>query len=300
MTVKPANNLKSRPGRPAIATVAVWVTVTCAMAAVLAMLLAHAPHRLRLIGLFAGLQGGLCGWTASLAAFRLRMRFPLTAMLGSAAFAAGSVALTTTLWWQAHAARLTAGYRPPPGAAMAAAILDQANRSPDQATQRELEAYRQALAAAGATPPDTDFSAYLRHRSSAVTDSRMAGPWLFGLELLLAGVLGGWLARSSAGRAFCPTCGDWRLPVRTQEFSGDAAERVASLAGLPSGPWPRAVVTFNHCQCADRPPEALILLDGAEQTESLQVRSTDAETGVWSEERLGELNRQIDAAQGLR
>jgi len=280
--------------------VAAWLAATCVLTAVLALLLSHAPHRLRLIGLFAGLQGGLCGWMAALAAFRLRMPFSRTAMLGSAACAAGSVALTTGLWWQAHAALITAAYQPPAGAAMAAAILSQADQPADSETQQELEEYRRALAAAGATPPDTAFSAYLCHRSSAVTDSRQAGPWLFGLELLLAGAVGGWLARSGPQQAFCRTCGDWITPVRSQEFSGDAAEQIASLAELQADSCMHAVVTLNRCQCAGRPPEAVIRLEYADQSKALEVRSTDTQTGLWSEERLRELNRQIDAAQGLR
>ncbi|MFP6765585.1 MAG: hypothetical protein VB858_18295 [Planctomycetaceae bacterium] len=282
-----------------IISIAAWLTVTCTMAAVLAMLLAHTPHRLRLIGLFAGLQGGLCGWLAMRAGVRLKMRFPLLAMPGSACIAAGSVALTTGLWWQAHAALLTTNYRPPAGAAMAAAILE-ADQSADPETRQELERFRSSLLSAGAMPPDTGFAAYLNHRSSAVTDSRFAGPWLFGLELLLAGVLAGWLAGSGTKQPFCETCGNWILPIRRQEFSGDAAGKVASLAGIESGLWTRAVVSLTHCQCPEQPPEALILLESPAKTESIEICSTDRETGDWTAQRLGELNRQIDAAQGLR
>ena len=108
------------------ATIGLWLLAGVAIAGVLGLLLSHAPPRLRLIGILAGVQGAFCGWLISLAGKQLRMRFPKTAVAGGAVLGAASAALTTGLWWQTHARQLEANYKPPKEAEIAASIIKHA------------------------------------------------------------------------------------------------------------------------------------------------------------------------------
>lgn len=285
--------------RSALATVALWLAAGIAIAGVLAMVLSHAPPRLRLIGLLAGIQGAFCGWLASLVGTRLRMRNPLAALLGGAVFGSGSVALTTVLWWQAHADQLTKNFKQTKGAAMALAMSNQAPQSSDPKTQRQLEEYQSALKLALA-PPDTSLSAYLQFRISSLADSRAGGQMLFGFELLVAGILCGWLARAGAARPFCENCAEWIRPVRRCEFAGDDAVEVAALIGREVSSTTRVAVTLSQCRCEGRRPDVLFVLESPDG-HSVRLSSTDSESPiVLNEQAYDELVERIDVAQGLR
>jgi hypothetical protein len=282
--------------------VAIWLAAGITIAGVAALLLSHAPARLRLIGLLAGVQGAACGWLVSLAGTRLKMRSPAAAIAGGLIVGSASVALTTVLWWQAHASQLKANYEPPKGAAMAMAMLNQAPDSPDAKTKKEMDEYREALKAAGAMPPDTSFPAYLEFRISAFLESRVGGQILFGVELLFAGLLCAGFARASAARPFCESCGEWILPIRRHEFTGTAANEVAALTGHEMPACTGAAVVLSQCRCEDRRPDVLLLLlESTNMRNAIRRSSTDAESPLnLSDEAFGELAARIDAAQGLR
>lgn len=283
------------------AAIALWLLAGVAIAGVLGILLSHAPPRLRLIGILAGVQGAFCGWLMSLAGKPLRMRFPKTAVAGGAVLGAASAALTTGLWWQAHARQLESNYEPPKGAAMAAAILNQAGEPTEPKVQKEIQEYREALKEAGALPPDTSFPAYLEFRASSIGQGRTGGQILFAGELLFAAVLCAGFARLSADKPFCTSCGNWVLPIRSHEFSGEHAAEIAELAGAGSEAYSRAEATLSRCQCEGQPPQAVILLELAGDKTVLRCSSTrDDSPLLLSEEAISQLAARIDAAQGLR
>lgn len=287
--------------RSDLAAIALWLAVGCVIAGVLAMLLSHTPARLRLIGILAGVQGALCGWLLSLTAMRFRMRSPKVALLSGKVLGAGSVALTTMLWWQSHAAQLRANYKPPAGAAMATALLNQAPDSPDSDSAKELDEYRESLKSAGAMPPDTSFSAYLEFRISALSRSRTGGLFLFGFELLLAGFACAGFARAGSTRPFCESCGEWISPVRKCEFTGDQANEVAVLTGSEAGSWTLAAVTLSLCHCPNPRPHFLVVLETAAGNRSNRRSTTDAEAPLpLSAEALAGLNRLIELGIEMR
>jgi hypothetical protein len=282
--------------------VAIWLASGIAIAGVAALLLSHAPPRLRLIGLLAGVQGAACGWLVSLAGTRLKMQSPAAAIAGGLIVGSASVALTTVLWWQAHASQLKADYKPPKGAAMALAMLNQAPDSTDEKTKKEMDDYRRALKDAGATPPDTSFPAYLEFRSSALSTSRLGGQILFGVELLFAGLLCAGFARASSARPFCKSCGEWILPIRKHEFTGTAASEVAALTGIEMNSCTLAAVVLSQCRCENRRPDVLLLLlKSTGMKNAIRRNSTDSESPLeLSDAAFSELTARIDAAQGLR
>jgi hypothetical protein len=282
--------------------VAIWLASGIAIAGVVALLLSHAPPRLRLIGLLAGVQGAACGWLVSLAGTRLKMQSPAAAIAGGLIVGSASVALTTVLWWQAHASQLKADYKPPKGAAMAMAMLNQATESTDAKTKKEMDEYREVLKAAGAMPPDTSFPAYLEFRSSALSTSRLGGQILFGVELLFAGLLCAGFARASSARPFCKSCGEWILPIRKHEFTGTAASEVAALTGIEMNSCTLAAVVLSQCRCENhRPDVLLLLLESTGMKNVIRRSSTDSESPLeLSDAAFSELTARIDAAQGLR
>lgn len=293
-------------GRSKLATIGLWLLAGTAIAGVLGLLLSHAPPRLRLIGILAGVQGAFCGWLMSLAGKPLRMRFLKSAAAGGAVLGAAGTALTTTLWWQAHARQLEASYEPPKGAAMAAAILNQAGEPTDSKARKEIQEYREALKEAGALPPDSSFPAYLEFRASSIGQGRTGGQILFAAELLLAAILCAGFARLSAGKPFCTSCGDWVLPIRSHEFSGEHAAEIAELAGAGSEAYSRAEVTLSQCRCDGQRPQVVILLElaGDRTVRRLSTTSDDSSRDdaplLLSEEAISQLAARIDAAQGLR
>lgn len=188
---------------------------------------------------------------------------------------------------------------------MAAAILSQAGEPTDRKAQKEIQEYREALKEAGALPPDTSFPAYLEFRASSIGKGRTGGQFLFAGELLLAAMLCAGFARLSTDRPFCTSCGDWILPIRSHEFSGEHAAEIAKLAGAGSEAYSRAEVTLSQCQCDGQPPQAFILLELASDRTVRRLSSTsddsrgDASLPL-SEEAISQLAARIDAAQGLR
>jgi len=288
------------------ATIGLWLLAGVAIAGVLGLLLSHAPPRLRLIGILAGVQGAFCGWLMSLAGKPLRMGFPKSAVCGGAVLGAASAALTTGLWWQAHARQLEANYKPPKGATMAAAILNQAGEPTDPKAQKEIQEYREALKEAVPLPPDTGFPAYLEFRASSIGQGRTGGQILFAGELLLAAILCAGFARLSADKPFCTSCGNWVLPIRSHEFSGEHAAEIAKLAGAGSETCSRAEVTLSQCQCNGQPPQAVILLELASDRTVRRLSTTSDDSPQsdtplsLSEEAISQLAARIDAAQGLR
>ena len=289
------------PSRLKLASSAIWLLAGFAIAGVVALVLSHAPARLRLIGLLAAVQGAGCGWLVSVAGTRLKIRHSATATFGGLLFGSASIALTTVLWWQAHAEQLTANYKPPKGAAMALALLHQATDSTDAKTKKEMDEYRKSLKAAGALPPDTSFPAYLEFRISAFSQSRTSGQVTLGVELLLAGILCAGFARAAAARPFCNSCGEWILPIRRHEFTGQTAIEIAALTGNELTSCACASVVLSQCRCPDRRPDLLVLLESANRKNSIRRSSTDASSPLeLTEEAFSELTARIDAAQGLR
>lgn len=304
MTSTPATSESANHVRSKSATIALWLLAGTAIAGVLALLLSHAPARLRLIGLLGAVQGAACGWLVSQAGRVLRMRFPAVAGAGGFVFGTGTVALTMVLWWQVHAEQLRAAYTPPKGAAMAAAILNQAGESTDPQTRLDLQEYRRALKSAGALPPDTSFVAYLEFRASSIWQSRLGGQILFATELLLAGILCAGFARATAGNSCCEICGNWITPIRSGEFSGEAADEISRLVepALQSGrTCHRAEVTLSRCRCQRRPPDVLIRLEYPDDPGTRHLSTADEGSPlVLTDEIVTRLAERIDAAQGLR
>lgn len=289
------------PPRSKLLSGAIWLAAGFAIAGVVALVLSHAPARLRLIGLLAAVQGAGCGWLVSAAGTRLKMRHSATATLGGLLFGSASVALTTVLWWQTHADQLTANYKPPKGAAMALAILNQTPDSTDAKTKTEMDKFRETLKARGAMPPDTSFPAYLEFRISAFSKNRTGGQVMLGVELLLAGILCAGFARVAAARPFCESCGEWIQPIRKHEFTGEAANEIAGLTGNEMTSCACASVVLSQCRCPGRRPDVLVLLESTDRRNSIRRSSTDAKSPLeLTEEAFSELTARIDAAQGLR
>ena len=287
--------------RPGAVTIAIWLAAGIAIAGVAALLLSHTPARQRLIGILAAAQGAACGWLVSLVGTRLKMRSPVAAIVGGVVVGAASVALTSVLWWQAHARQLKADYKPPKGAAMAMAMLNQATDPSDPQAKKEMDDFRADLKAR-AMPPDTSFPEYLAFRVSSFSNSRSAGQILFGAELLLAGLLCAGFARARAARPFCESCGEWILPIRRHEFTGDDANEIAVLTGSDhQTPFVSASVVLSQCRCAGRRPEVLAVLESADRKAAVRRSSTDQDSPLkLAEEAFSELAARIDAAQGLR
>ncbi len=291
------SNASSHP-RSSLATIGLWLAAAAAIAGVLALLLSHAPPRLRLIGLLAGVQGAFCGWLISLAGKSLRMRFSRIALAGGAVFGAASVGLATVLWWQVHARQLTENYKPSKGAAMAAAILNQAGEATDPETQKDLQEYRESLKKAGALPPDTCFLAYLEFRASSIGQGRTGGAILFGAEVLLAALLGAGFARNGTVKPFCETCGDWVSPVRTLEITD--REQLDEIIELTGGlDCLCTAVDFTWCICSCQGKTHMQFVFRTDKEDVIRSTAARAEPLQLTEEARGRLAALVELGIGL-
>lgn len=169
---------------------AAWVLLLALFTTVLTIAFAHAPARLRLIGLFSIAFGVIVGlaalWLADVIGMRRRSLIPIGAF---AAIVLGQIGVVSESYRLSVAERRAQAQQPGAEEAIAAAMLEQ-GKAPDNPHSRKLfEEMRVTLAARNT------FSAYLARRLSSLGSLNSPLPELFwGLEVLLAAAVGTFVA----------------------------------------------------------------------------------------------------------
>jgi hypothetical protein len=206
----------SRPLRTAC-----WFAAVLATGAVGGLVASIAPPRLRLIGLFAIALGAALGWLAGRLAVTLRMPSRRAAMLGGILTGATGCVVATLLHWQAYSRELQAAEKPNAGQTLMANMLKAAeqNAPADPESEAAMTEFRDsATRALDELKNRRSFSGYLSHRVASLGLTGSLSLALWGLEVVLAGVAGGFVTCQLAARSFCECCDDFLAVSRSHRF----------------------------------------------------------------------------------
>ena len=249
------------------------------LAALFSLVFSLIPPRLRLLGITAALIGLAAGWLAGKCTSPLRFHYPRRAIAAAAVVGIATYALTSVLWWRAHAKPLLAE------SMHAYKFIADAYGDGELAAELSREATKQRRQLAS-------FSSYLKHRTSVLhLDVGLASlAWV--LELMLAGMAAARVAAPLSRAPFCVSCQQWFRVVREQRFSRPVPDCVTSAV---SGTFPdfevsNVTVRLRMCDCPDRRPRVDFEIEGLRSSEITIEMSAD---------QLQQLNQEIDSAQNL-
>ena len=288
------------PSEPVLRRVLCWLTAGMVVAVLASTLLALLPARVRLLGLFAVIEGSLVGLVLGRAAQSLKMHYRRTALVGGGIAGALSVMVTSVLWWQNWSA-VKEEVKPKPEAAIAAQMLEQLPE-PDDSDPEAVRSYEQSRAHLEAflqsesDPGSRHFGDWLVHRATPLSTNRIAAIGLWGLELMLAGVATGWLVKRQASRPFCAVCQSWRQVVRVQEFADPVPDRLRWIVPeLITESTSAVTVGLSGCGCRRRRPDVSFDVEGVGNQQEKRLRGVEL-----SDHQFGELKALLDEAQGMK
>ena len=277
-----------------------WLLSGLVIAVVIGLLFGLVPTRFRLLGLLAVGQGCIVGLVIGRAAVPLKMHYQRMGAAGGFVCGVASVAVTATLWWMGWAAQMNVPEKPRPDAALAAQMLAQMDK-PVDGDAEQLKAYEETRRQMGefldqqTAPLSVELGDWLAHRASAVVESR-SGAALIGLvEILLAGLAAGLLARSAVGSPFCSTCQAWRRIIRSHIFPAPIPEPLKLMASSSAEKSIAAIsAELSACGCDARPVVNLAVetSDGKSSRHLIPAKLND--------EQFAELKRLLDEAQGMK
>ncbi len=256
-----------------------------------------APPRLRLIGFFAIGVGTVLGWLAGRLAVTLRMPSRRVAVLGGILTGITGCVVSTLLHWQAYSRELQAAEKPNAGHALMRNMLEAAkeNTPADPESQAALADFRDSAARAlDELRNRRSFSGYLSHRVASLGLVGLLPALLWGLEVLLAGVAGGFVARQLVARPFCERCDDFLTVSRTHPFQFPLPEALAELIPeVTDPPDDRITLQLLTCSCQETPPQmSFTVTHGA-------VGGMTAGRREISRDEFQALSRLMDAANGI-
>ena len=274
-----------------------WLGVSLVLAILLGVVFSALPTRFRLLGLLGMAQGFAVGAAIGPVTKPFRVHLSKLAAIGGFVAGAASVVVTSILWWQSWAKQLEQSMKPRPDAAIAARMLAQM-KEPDGADPEQLKAYEESrrqfaeFIDAEATPPESDFAAWLAHRASLLNTGPTAAIALGLLELLLAGAASSLLACRVAKSPFCAKCQTWRRVVRTHAFAAPLPEPLkAAVSRTELETVTEATIELSACDCKQHPLVNLQLL-----SRNAVRRLPDIDV---SKQQFSELKRLLDEAQGM-
>lgn len=274
-----------------------WLGVSIVLALLVGVLFSAMPARFRLLGLLGIVQGVAVGALVGQVARPFKLNYAKLAVFGGFVAGAASVAVTAILWWQGWTKRLEQSTKPRPDAAIAAQMLAQM-KEPEDADPEQLKAYEESrrqfseFLDAEAVPPETDFAAWLAHRTSSLKTGPTAAVAIGLLEVLLAGAASSLIARAAANAPFCSKCQSWRHVIRSQAFAAPLPESLsAAVSQSEQESVAGATVELSACGCKRRP---LVNLQVSSQNAVRQLLDVDL-----SEQQFSELKRLLDEAQGM-
>lgn len=282
----------SRPFRTAC-----WLAAVLVTGVVGGLVASIAPPRLRLIGLFTIGIGAALGWLAGRLTVTLRMPSRRVAVLGGLLTGAAGCVVATLLHWQAYSRELQAAEKPNAGQALMRNMLDAAeeNAATDPESQTALAEFRDSAARAlDELRNRRSFNGYLAHRVASLGLSGPLPAALWGLEVLLAGVAGGFVTRQVAARPFCERCDDFLAVSRTHPFQFPLPEALAELIPEVADPTDdRITLQLLTCSCQETSPQmAFTVTHGA-------VGGTTAGRREITRDEFQTLSRLMDAANGI-
>lgn len=275
-----------------------WLGVSLIVALLAGALFAATPARFRLLGLSGIAQGLMVGVALGAAVRLLKMRQARLAVAGGFLAGAISSAVTATLLWQSWVRQLDQSTEPRPDVAIAAQMLARM-KPPDRADAEQLEAYEQSrrqfaeFIDSQAEPPESGFTKWLVHRTSALNVGMNTATSLALLELLAASIASALVTGRAAAAPFCPHCQTWRRLVRSQTFSAPLPEPLLDVFTKDTLPdtTDLATVQLSACDCKQRP---LVNLDVVSGRQSQKMWSRKL-----SENQFLNLKRLLDEAQGM-
>ncbi|NQV26927.1 MAG: hypothetical protein HQ518_21465 [Rhodopirellula sp.] len=296
LTSKAGENMRTT--EPRLKRSLLWFASGLAIAVAIGLLFGFVPTRFRLLGLLAVGQGCVVGALLGRAAVPLKMHDPRLGACGGFVCGVSSVGVTAAFWWAVWAAEAKKPEQPRPDAALVARMLAQMPK-PADGDEEQLKAYEEnrrqmtGFLERQTAPPEVELGDWLAHRASAVVDYRAAATLIGLLELILAGVAAGLLARISVGAPFCSTCQTWRRVIRSHLFPAPVPEPLRQL--LPDRA-PESILSvaaeFSACGCDARPTINLSLETTDRKTQPIAV--------VLNDEQFADLKRLLDEAQGMK
>lgn len=221
-----------------------WLMLCVVALSVLMVAAAYVPSRLKLLGLFSIVLGLAAGWVIGQIARQCRMHYRRlllpAALLMTVIALSGQIGESYRLWRNSERDRLTEQ-------SQAALIFDNP--------------------AFGETPrPTGAFDDYLTLRFSPLAKSswsmlQLAAKWprlLLGLEVLLGGLAGAFVAARLVSAPFCVTCESWHEPQRSVVLGSTAGNRCLQLLtdeaqpAIPEGG--RLHLEYTSCRCSTAIP----------------------------------------------
>lgn len=296
----PATGENSRATETVLKRSLLWLLSGLAIAVVIGLLFGLVPTRFRLLGFLTVGQGCVVGLVVGRAAVPLKMNYRRVGAFGGFACGTVSVAVAATLWWMGWAGQMKMPVKPRPDAVMAAQMLAQM-QEPEDGDAEQLKAYEETRRQMSefldqqTAPSKVEFNDWLAHRASTVVDSR-SGAALIGLvELLLAGLAAGWLARSAVANPFCSACQTWRRVIRSHTFHSPTPQPLRLMVSDSAEESIAAISTeLSACGCDARPVVNLAI----ETTTGKSPRHMIA--AELSDEQFTDLKRLLDEAQGMK
>ena len=172
-----------------------WCLASAMCLLLLSIVSVHAPERIKLLGLFPLATGALAGCLLALLADRLEVRGPWRIAVVAAVLIAGSQVGTLWLSYQRYQERLPVSLQQSPLLQPDQLVPDETAELSDE-SRAALEQMRQdAIARKEQQQWRKSLPGYWQQRLSAI--GIWSEPWpavFWGLEVLGASLLGGWLA----------------------------------------------------------------------------------------------------------
>lgn len=266
-----------------------WLVAAGACVAVLSIVAVHLPARIKLIGLFAVVFGGLAGWVVGELAKLNRIHQPVLLLpLSMALIVAGQVGMA----WEAHRLRadeVRAKATADPAGAMLSQFLHQqpeteAERNAYEILRKEFQAAqdqrRQQLA------HSTSFASYLAQRTAAL---KFKTPWpqvFWCVEVLLGGLAGVWAVRRITSVKFCETCQSWYERQRMRNVEAHRRSAIVCLIDGEVNDNDQLTIVEFRCRCPGGAADIVCLLErpnGSKQRIELPSPDNDGTTNApWS------------------
>lgn len=216
-----------------------------------------APPRLRLIGLFALVLGGMIGWAGGRLAVSLRMSRPRIAWVVGLMSGCTGFTVFTVINWQTYARDLKTSESPGMGQAMVSRMLEAAARQqPDSPeARRALSEFRTSAAQAiQDVRQRRSFRGFLSHRVTGLHWGAAAAVWVFACETMLAGLASAVIVRQAVRQPFCEICDEFLTLSRSHQFQpplpGDLVQLIGGNAGSADH---QVTVRVLSCPCRKTP-----------------------------------------------
>ena len=240
-----------------VGRIAQWLLVSALAIAVFSLLCVHAPSRIKLLGLFAIVQGAVAGWLLGKFCRPMRVHFQtMAAVIGFVMIAVAQIGMSLEAY-RLFAAAIREEYKDDPSAM----LFNQSQAPADPAERARLNQMIEQNRRERADKLDklTSFTAFLINRVKALALAANAAIGFYVGEILLSALVGAWLVARAAGAKFCGVCDYWHEPQRAVVVDGRIATE--ALALLESAPQisttesARVTVISVSCRCPDASAE---------------------------------------------